>query len=78
MVAGERAEAVEMRRDVTDQLFRQMDLQEVRQRLIGAVEVHAAGIGRQQARLLRSDIFRLRCDRLVHDRPLRFRPATNS
>ncbi|MHC2412373.1 hypothetical protein ACVJGC_004964 [Bradyrhizobium diazoefficiens] len=39
--AGELAEAIEMRLDVTEQRLRQMDAQEIRQRLIGAVEIHA-------------------------------------
>jgi hypothetical protein len=75
MTTGEFAKAVEMRLDVTEQCLRQMDAQQIRQRLIGAVEIHAAGIGRQQAGLAGRDIFGLRCDRLVHDRPLRFRPT---
>lgn len=39
--SGERAEAVEMRLDVTKQRVRQVDAQQVGQRGVGAVEVHA-------------------------------------
>ena len=56
MAAGERAEAVEMRLDVAEQRLRQMQPQQIRQRRIGAVEIHARGIGREQARLVRRDI----------------------
>ena len=49
MAAGEFAEAIEMRLDVTEQRVRQMDAQQIRQRLIGAIEIHPRGIGRQQA-----------------------------
>jgi hypothetical protein len=64
-----------MRLDVAEQIFRQVEAEEIRQRLIGAVEIHASGIGRQQAGSCTRDIFWLRCDRLVHDRPLRSRPT---
>ncbi len=41
MATGEPAEPVEMRLDVVEQRIRQMDTQQVRQRRIGAIEIHA-------------------------------------
>ena len=52
MTAGERAEPVEMRLDVAEQRIRQMNAQQIRQRRIGAVEIHARRIRRQQSRLI--------------------------
>ena len=49
MAAGERAQPVEMRLDMTKQRIGQMDPQQIGQRRIGAVEIHAGGIGREQA-----------------------------
>jgi hypothetical protein len=49
VATGERAEAIEMRLDVTEQRVRQIDAQEISQRWIGAVKIHAGGIGREQA-----------------------------
>ena len=53
MAAGKRAEPVEMRLDVAKQSVRQMEPQQIRERRIGAVEIHARGVGREQARLVR-------------------------
>ena len=53
MAAGQRAEPVEMRLDVAKQRVGQMQPQQIRQRRIGAVEIHARGVGREQARLVR-------------------------
>ena len=50
MAAGKRAEPVEMRLDMAKQRVGQMDAQQIGQRRIGAVEIHARGIGREQAR----------------------------
>ena len=52
MAAGERAEPVEMRLDMAEQRIGQMDAQQIRQRRIGAVEIHAGRIRREQARLV--------------------------
>ncbi len=73
--AGELAEPIEMRLDMAKQRLRQMDAQEIRQRGIGAIEVHAAGVRRQQTGRCGRDIVRLGLDRLVHDRPLSFPPC---
>ena len=51
MAAGERAEPVEMRLDMAKQRVGQMDAQQIGQRRIGAVEIHAGGIRREQSRL---------------------------
>ena len=48
MAAGQAAEPVEMRLDVAKQLVGQMDAQQIGQRRIGAIEVHAGGIRRDQ------------------------------
>ena len=53
MAAGERAQPVEMRLDMAKQRIGQMDAQQIGQRRIGAVEIHAGGVGRQQSRLVR-------------------------
>ena len=50
MTAGERAQPVEMRLDMAKQRIRQVNAQQIRQRRIGAVEVHAGGIRREQSR----------------------------
>ena len=52
MAAGERAEPVEMRLDMAKQRVGQMQPQQIGQRRIGAVEIHARGIGREQSRLV--------------------------
>jgi hypothetical protein len=49
MTAGERAEAIEMRLDMAVQRIGQMDAKQVRQRRVGAVEIHAGRIRRKQA-----------------------------
>ncbi len=49
MAAGERAEPIEMRLDMAKQRVGQMDAQQVGQRRIGAVEVHAGRIRRKQS-----------------------------
>ena len=46
--AGKPAQAIEMRLDMAVQRFRQMDAQQVAQRRIGAIEIHAGRIGRNQ------------------------------
>src|SRR6476469_6649858 len=53
MTACERAEAIEMRLDVTEQRVRQIYPQEISQRRVGAVEIHARRVGREQVRLRR-------------------------
>ena len=50
MPAGQRAQPVEMRLDMTEQRIRQMDAQEIGQRRIGPVEIHAGGIRREHIR----------------------------
>jgi hypothetical protein len=52
MTAGERAQAVEMRLDMAEQRIGQMDAEQVRQRRIGAVEIHPRCIRREQSRLI--------------------------
>ena len=52
MTAGQRAEPIEMRLDMAKQRIGQMDAQQIRQRRIGTVEIHARGIGREQSRLV--------------------------
>ena len=52
MAAGKPAEPVEMRLDVAEQRVGQMDAQQIRQRRIGAVEIHPRGVGREQARFI--------------------------
>ena len=41
MPAGERAQPVEMRFDMTEQSIRQMNPQQISQRRIGPIEIHA-------------------------------------
>jgi hypothetical protein len=53
MTAGERAEPVEMRLDVAKQPVGQMQPQQIRERRIGAVKIHARSVWREQARLVR-------------------------
>jgi hypothetical protein len=48
MAASKRAEPVEMRLDMAEQPIRQVDAQQIGQRRIGAVEIHAGGIGCEQ------------------------------
>jgi hypothetical protein len=48
--AGQRPEPIKMRRDVLEEFCRQMNPQQIGQRRIGAVEVHAGRIGRDQVR----------------------------
>jgi hypothetical protein len=50
MTTGQRAQPVEMRLDMTEQRIRQMDAKQIGQRRIGAVKIHAGGIGREQSR----------------------------
>jgi hypothetical protein len=50
MTAGERAQAVEMRLDMAKQRIGQMNPQQIRQRRIGAVEIHSGRIRREQPR----------------------------
>jgi hypothetical protein len=50
MAAGKRAEAVEMRLDMAEQRIGQVDAEQIRQRRIGAVEIHACCIRREQSR----------------------------
>jgi hypothetical protein len=51
MAACQLAEAVEMRLDMAEQGVRQMDAQQIGQRRVGAVEIHAGGIRREQSGL---------------------------
>src|SRR5258708_31249430 len=53
MTAGKRAQPLEMRLDMAKQRIRQMDAKQIRQRRIGAVEIHARGIRREQPGLIR-------------------------
>ena len=48
VTAGERAEAVEMRLDMAKQRIGQMNPQQIRQRRIGAIEIHPGRIRREQ------------------------------
>ena len=50
---GQFAEAIEMRLDMAEQRVGQVDAQEVGENRIGAVEIHARGVGRKQVRLWR-------------------------
>ena len=50
MAAGELAQPVEMRLDMAEQRVGQMDAQQIRQRRIGAVEIHPRRIRREQSR----------------------------
>ena len=52
VTTGETAEPVEMRFDMPKQFFGQVNAQQVGQRWIGAVKVHAGGIRRDQSGLL--------------------------
>ena len=52
MAASEPAEPVEMRLDMAKQRIGQMDAQQVGQRRVGAVEIHARRIRRQQSGLI--------------------------
>lgn len=70
--AGQFTQPIEMRFDVTEQRLRQMNAQQIGQRRIGAVEIHACCVGGQQAGLPGRDMVLLRCGRLSHDRPLGF------
>jgi hypothetical protein len=65
MAAGEPTQPVEMRLDMTKQRVGEMDPQQVRQCRIGAVKVHARGVGREQAGLTRLRRHIL-LERLVH------------
>ncbi len=46
--ADETAEPIEMRLDMLEQILRQMNAQQIGQRRIGAIEIHAGRIGRDQ------------------------------
>jgi hypothetical protein len=48
--AGQLTQAIQMRLDVAKQGIRQMDAQQIGQRRIGTIEVHAGGVGSQQSR----------------------------
>jgi hypothetical protein len=50
VTAGERAQPVEMGLDMAEQRIGQMDAKQIRQRRVGAVEIHARGVGGQQSR----------------------------
>ncbi len=50
MAAGHGAEPVEMRLDVAERRVRQMQAQQIGQRRIGPVKIHAGGVGREQSR----------------------------
>ena len=52
MTAGQAAEPVEMRFDVAKQLVGQMDAQQIGQRRIGAIKVHAGRVRRDQPGLI--------------------------
>src|SRR5664279_6657753 len=47
MAAGKLTEPVKMRLDMAEQPIRQMDAQEIGQRRVGAVEIHAGSIRRE-------------------------------
>jgi hypothetical protein len=48
MAAGKLTQAVKVRLDVAKQLVRHMDAKQVRERRIGAIEIHAGRIRRQK------------------------------
>jgi hypothetical protein len=50
MTAGQRAEAIEMRLDMAEQGVGKMDAKQIGQRRIGAIKIHAGGIGGKQTR----------------------------
>ena len=52
MTAGERSQPVEMRFDMAKQRVGKMNVQQIGQRRIGAVEIHPRRIRRQQPRLV--------------------------
>ena len=52
MAAGERAQPIEMRLDMAKQRIGQMDAKQIGQRRIGAVEIHARRVRRQQSGLV--------------------------
>ena len=52
IAAGQSAEPIEMRFDMAKQRIGQMQLEQIRQRRIGPVEIHPRGVRRQQARLV--------------------------
>ena len=52
MAAGKPAQPIEMRLDMAKQRIGQMQAQQIRQRRIGAVEIHPRGVRREQSRLV--------------------------
>jgi hypothetical protein len=52
MTAGEGAQPIEMRFDMAKHRIRQMQPQQIRQRRVGPIEIHAGGVGRQQSGLI--------------------------
>ena len=51
--AGQFAQPVKMRLDMAEERVGQMDVQEIGQRRIGTMEIHAGGVGREQTALAR-------------------------
>ena len=78
MAAGERAQQVEMRLDMAEQRIGQMDAEQVRQRWIGAVEIHPRRIRREQSRLIGWNRHIMVLAWLVHWQPFFFRPVLQS
>jgi hypothetical protein len=70
MTACERAEPVEMRLDMAKQRVGEMDAEQIGQRRIGAVEIHAGSIRREQSWLLGWRCHIVMFARLVHLQPL--------
>ena len=52
IAAGQFAQAIEMRLDMAEQRVGEMQSQQIGQRRIGPVEIHARRIGREQSRLI--------------------------
>jgi hypothetical protein len=74
MAAGKAAEAIEMRLDMAKQCVRQMKPQQIRQRRIGAIEIHAGRIRRQQSRPVGSDCLTILLEWLHFYASRSFRP----
>jgi hypothetical protein len=65
MAAGKFAQPIEMRLEMADQPFREINAQEIGERGIRAEEIHARGIGRKQCRSV-GPISDFVLDRLMH------------
>jgi len=66
MAAGEAAQPVKMRLDVAEQRIGKMDAKQIRQRRIGAVEIHSGCVRREQPRLIGWSRYIARFVQLVH------------